>query len=131
MALHLKTEKQMFYYRAGFKRASKAISRLLWFCIDTLCDWLKNLAPLYQPTRSETKTNRDFLARVFSRLAPVTHIFSISDGFIGLCAYVVIVQNNYFFFYYTQLKTALCMCEKVFSLASGCQMIFTCFPRVC
>ena len=32
---------------------------LLWFCIATLCDWLKHLVPLYQPIRSKTKTNRD------------------------------------------------------------------------
>ena len=34
----------------------------------------KNLAPLYQPMRSETKTNRDLLERVFPRLAPLTCI---------------------------------------------------------
>ena len=49
---------------------SKAISQLLCFCIATLCDWLKSLAPLSQPIRSKTKTNCDWLARVFPRLAP-------------------------------------------------------------
>ncbi len=41
--------------------------RLLWFCITMLSDWLKNLAPLSQPIRSKTKTNRDLLAQVFPR----------------------------------------------------------------
>ena len=50
---------------AVFNRLSKIISQLLWFCIATLCDWLENLAPLYQPIISKTKTNRDLLA--FSR----------------------------------------------------------------
>ena len=47
---------------------SKVIPQLLWFCIATLCDWLKNLAPLPRPIRSKTKTNRDLLARVFPAL---------------------------------------------------------------
>ena len=53
---------------------SKVIPQLLWFCIATLCDWLKNLAPLSRPIRSKTKTNRDLLARVFPRLAPASRI---------------------------------------------------------
>ena len=40
---------------------SKVITQLLWFCIDTVCDWLKVLAPLSPPIRSKTKTNRDCL----------------------------------------------------------------------
>ena len=35
---------------------------------STLSDWLKNLAPLSQPIRSTTKTNRDLLAQVFPPL---------------------------------------------------------------
>ena len=53
---------------------SKVIRVLLWFCFTSLCDWLKNLAPLSRPIRSKTQTNRDLLARVFPRLAPVTCI---------------------------------------------------------
>ena len=37
---------------------SKVISRLLWSCITTLCDWLTKLAPLSQPMGMQTKTNR-------------------------------------------------------------------------
>ena len=62
-------------YRAIFNWVSKVISRLLWFCIATLCDWLKNFAPLSQPIRSKTKTNRDLLTRVFPCLAPATCIY--------------------------------------------------------
>ena len=37
--------------------------------IATLCDWLKNLAPVFQPMRSKTKskTNCTFYAPPFSR----------------------------------------------------------------
>ena len=66
------------------------MSHLLWFCIDTLNDWLKNLAPLSQPIKSKTKTNCDFFACVFPRLAPAT----CSDWFIGLSA--SIGQSDYF-----------------------------------
>ena len=61
-------------YRAVFNWVSKVISRLLWFCITTLCDWLTKLAPLSQPMGIQTKTNRVLAARVFPRLAPVTCI---------------------------------------------------------
>ena len=61
-------------YRGVFNWVSKVIPQLLWFCIATLCDWLKILAPLPRPIRSKTKTNRDLLARVFPRLARATCI---------------------------------------------------------
>ena len=32
-------------------------------------DWLKKLAPLFHPIRSQTKTNRDSRTRVFPRFA--------------------------------------------------------------
>ena len=51
-----------------FSLVSKVISRLLWFRIATLCDWLKNLAPLYRPVKSKTKTNRDW-PHAFSRIS--------------------------------------------------------------
>ena len=43
-------------------RASKVIR--VCFDFTSLSDWLKKLAPLSQPIRSETKTNRDSLLRV-------------------------------------------------------------------
>ena len=39
--------------------------------ISTLGDWLKNLAPVYQPMRRKTKTNRDLHARFFPRFEQV------------------------------------------------------------
>ena len=46
--------------------SNSAIALVLhWFCIATLCDWLKNLAPLPQPIRSKA---------VFPRLARATCI---------------------------------------------------------
>ena len=63
-----------YHVRALFNRVPKVIPQLLWFCIATLCDWLKKLALLPRPIRSETKTNRDLLARVFPRLARATFI---------------------------------------------------------
>ena len=47
---------------------SKLISRLLWFWIFTLCDWLTKLAPLSQPIGSQTKINRVLAVRVFPAL---------------------------------------------------------------
>ena len=88
----------MSLYRAVFNWVSKPILRLLCFAIATLCDWLKNLALLYQQIGSKTKTNRDFLARVFPRLAPATLLTSSSDWCIGLSASVVIGQSDYFGF---------------------------------
>ena len=83
---------------------SKVISQLLWFCITTVCDWLKNLAPLSGPIRSETKTNRDLPVRVFSPWRRL-HVFaSSSDGFIGLFTTVVIGQSNNFGFGFTTVK---------------------------
>ena len=54
---------------------SKVTLQSLWFCIATLCDWLKSVALLYPLIRSETETNRDWLARVFPHSAPATCIF--------------------------------------------------------
>ena len=58
------------FYSEGFSIECQ-ISRLDWSCITTLCDWLTKLAPLSQSMGIQTKTNRVFAARVFSRLAPV------------------------------------------------------------
>ena len=49
--------------RAVFNWVSKVIRVLLWFCFISLCDWLKNLAPLSRPIRSKTQTNQSRLAR--------------------------------------------------------------------
>ena len=82
----------------------RVISQLLWFCIATVPDWLKNLAPLSRPIRSKTKTNRDLPVRVFPRLAPATCICFSSDWFTGLFTTDVTGESDYFGFGFTTLK---------------------------
>ena len=48
-------------------------------------DWLTKLAPLSQPMRSKTKTDRALLARVFPRLAPVSCIWALIGSLCCLC----------------------------------------------
>ena len=52
---------------AVFNWVSKVISELLWFCITSLSDWFKVLAPIFQPIRSETKTNHGSRVHIFPR----------------------------------------------------------------
>ena len=79
------------------------------FASTTLYDWLKNLAPHFQPIRSKTKTNRDSFAVVFPRLASATCMYLLR-GLIGsldsLCPDWS-VWLLWFWFYDAQLKTAL------------------------
>ena len=89
---------------------SKVIAQLLWFCIATVCDWLKNLALPSQPIRNKTKTNRELRAHI-SRAWRRLHVFasssdseSDSDWFIGLFTTVVIGQSNNFGFGITTLN---------------------------
>ena len=94
---------------ALFNWVSKVITQLLWFCIATVCDWLKSLAPLFWPIRSKTKTNRDLPARVFPRLAPAVCIcFDLWIGSMGCLRLMSMVRVITLVLYYdTQLKTAL------------------------
>ena len=78
------------YIIVAFNLESKVILRLFWVCIAKLCDWLKYLAPLSQPIRSKTKTNRD-LPQTFSHALRVCCNSS-----------VVISYSDYF--YFTTLK---------------------------
>ena len=55
------------------------IDSTLFVSLNTLCDWLKKLAPLSRPIRSKTKTNQALI--VFA---------SISDCVMVLLASVVI-----------------------------------------
>ena len=50
-------------HTAVFNRVSKVISRLLWFCIAMLYDWLKCPLPLFQSIQCKTKTNHDLLTK--------------------------------------------------------------------
>ena len=58
--------------RAVFDWMSKIISELLWFCITSLSDWFKVLAPLFQPIKSESKTNRGSRVHIFPRFLSTT-----------------------------------------------------------
>ena len=64
--------------------------------IATLGDWLKNLAPVFPPMRSKTKTNRTWFARLFRALRKLQIIACNSDWFIAQFAPVVIGRSNYF-----------------------------------
>ena len=54
------------------ERFSFECQKVIGFAFTTLRDWLKILAPLFHPIRSETKTNRDSLVRVFPCFASAT-----------------------------------------------------------
>ena len=95
--------------RALFNWVSKVISRLLWFCFTSLCNWpAKHVSPS-QPISSKTKTNHALLARVFPRLASVTYIFF--DFWLVHCAFCVCCDWPkyllWFWLYDTQMKTVL------------------------
>ena len=62
--------------------------------IATLSDWLKRVAPVFQPMRSETKNNRDF-SRASSELQVIASNY---DWFIALFVPVVIGRSNCFGF---------------------------------
>ena len=60
-------------------------------CALELCNWLTKLAPVCQPVRSKTKTNRDFLAHVLPRLGPDKRVFASNvNWLIAVFASVVI-----------------------------------------
>ena len=56
----------------GLERFSFECRKVIGFTFATLHDWLKKLAPIFHPIRRKTKTNRDVLARVFTRFASAT-----------------------------------------------------------
>ena len=61
--------------------------------IATLSDWLKRLAPVFQPMRSKTKTSRTTWAGFFPRFKRVA---DNCDWFLVLFVPVVIGRNNCF-----------------------------------
>jgi len=85
------------------------VSKGNWFCITTLHDWLKKLAPLFHLIRSKTKTNRDLLAHVFPRFASATCILLSFDWFTGSSVSFCYWLEWLFWFWFhdTQMKTAL------------------------
>ena len=67
--------------------------------IATLSDWLKRVAPVFQPMRSKTKTNRTMYTRDFSRASNELQVIARNcDWFIALPAPVVIGRSNCFGF---------------------------------
>ena len=62
--------------------------------VATLSDWLKRLAPVFQPMRSKTKTNRT-MSRALSELKVIARN---CHWFIALFAPVMIGRSNCFGF---------------------------------
>ena len=60
--------------------------------IPSLSDWLKNLALVFQPMKSKTKTNCTMYTRFFSRFGQIT----VLDWFIALCVPDVIGRSHQF-----------------------------------
>jgi len=54
------------------ERFSFECRKVIGFAFTTLRDSFKKLAPLFPPSRSKNKTNRDSLARVFPHFASAT-----------------------------------------------------------
>ena len=54
-----------YYTEPGFNEMLKVLLIFLWFCIATLCDWLKNLVPLSQPI---TNINQRVLSALIGSL---------------------------------------------------------------
>ena len=77
---------------------------LLWFMITLLNDWFKVLAPLFQPIRSETKTNRGLRVHISRALCRLRVITSSFDWFTGLSLSFLIGESNYFGFGFMTLN---------------------------
>jgi len=66
---------------ASYNFCSDYISVFIWvskphlFCITTSHNQLKNLALVWHPIRSKSKTNRELLVDVFLRFASATRIY--------------------------------------------------------
>ena len=60
------------------ERFSFECRKVIGFMFATLHDWLKIFVPIFDPTRSKTKINRDSLTRVFLRFESATcHYFEV------------------------------------------------------
>ena len=66
--------------------------------IATLSDWLKRLAPVFQPMRCKTKTNRTMYAWFSCASSELQVICGNCDWFIALAAPVVIGRSSCFGF---------------------------------
>ena len=86
---------------SSFQLSVESYPGFHWFCLITLCDWSKNLAPLSQPIRCKTKTNHDLVTHVFTRLRPVTCICLSSHWLLVLLTFVLVGRYDYFGFGFT------------------------------
>ena len=57
---------------------------MLWFCLTSLCDWSRKLAPSSQPIRCKIKNNRSLLTRVPRALASLI-VFTLSSHWLLKC----------------------------------------------
>ena len=65
--------------------------------IAIFSDWLKNLAPVFQPTKKESQNQAHLVRAIFSlALSKLLLTARNSDWFIALFAPIVIVRSNYF-----------------------------------
>ena len=65
--------------------------------ISTLSDWFKNHASVFQPMRSDTKSNRTLYAPFSSSFEQVEGIARNSDWFMALFLPVIVIgRSNYF-----------------------------------
>ena len=86
----------------------KYYSRLLWFCIAALCDWLKNLMPPSQPIRSKTKINYYSLTHTSLHFASATCFYGICLSFhwmTRMSVFFVIGQCGHFGFGLTTVSS--------------------------
>ena len=82
---------------------SKVISELHWFCITSLSDWFKVLAPLFDQSEVNAKpivARACSFSRALCRLRVITSSF---NWFTGLSLSFLIGQSNYFGFGFTTL----------------------------
>ena len=47
------------------------LKRLHWFCLTSLSDWSRKLAPFFKQIRCKTNTNHDIVIRVFPRFGNI------------------------------------------------------------
>ena len=102
----LQTRSQDFLEaREQKKKKKNNDNNVAWFCIATLCDWLKTLAPLYRPIKTKIKTNPElhtrvlalgvgYFIRIGSRLACVYRVTDARGKFGGHEGSVRVARGN-------------------------------------
>ena len=99
---------------------SKVILWLLWFCIATLCDWLKNLAPLSGPIRIKIETNGNYMHALYRAWRLLHDICVLIGSLDCLCLLWFAGFITWFWFYDTQLKTSLVESNFAIALVLHC-----------